>query len=115
MTDETRERILVSKCGKTLVHDGMKQYETDVQYIRADHAQTELQAAVAAEREACAKLVDEYKDRADDREQVSRGVGKWGAAERHSSQSGAAVSIASAIRARSSVSCANYADQEEKY
>jgi len=44
--NDAPERILVSKCGKTLVHDGMKQYETDVQYIRAD---TDALEAVKAE------------------------------------------------------------------
>lgn len=88
----------------------IKKYAEDdwsfIGYDTPDHGGTECirmdvsDAAVAAEREACARIVDEYKARADDREQVSRGVGKWEAAERHSGQSGAGVSIASAIRAR---------------
>ena len=41
------ERIAISQCGKTLVHDGMKRFETDVEYIRADH----VEALLKAERE----------------------------------------------------------------
>lgn len=52
MTDETfshemteaPERICTSQCGKTLVHDGMKRFETDVEYIRADHVADLLKA-----------------------------------------------------------------------
>ena len=44
---EAPERIVTSQCGKTLVHDGMKRFETDVEYIRADH----VDALLKAERE----------------------------------------------------------------
>lgn len=57
---EAPERIVTSQCGKTLVHDGMKRFETDVEYIRADY----VDALLKAEREkhadiakAVAKLV----------------------------------------------------------
>lgn len=49
---EAPERIVTSQCGKTLVHDGMKRFETDVEYIRADH----VDALLKAEREKHADI-----------------------------------------------------------
>ena len=44
---EAPERIWVSQCGKALVHNYMKRFKTDVEYIRADH----VDAMLKAERE----------------------------------------------------------------
>jgi hypothetical protein len=44
---EAPERILTSQYGKALVHDGMKRFDTDVDYIRKDVSD----ALVAAARE----------------------------------------------------------------
>jgi len=66
--------------------------EGRTEYIRADIAQAEKEAAVAAEREACAEVCYEYSK--------DHGSGMF---DRHSAE------CANRIRARSSVSCANYA------
>ena len=55
------ERIFTSQCGKTLVHDGMKRFETDVEYIRADHVDALLkQAREEAWREAAEVVHDDW-------------------------------------------------------
>jgi hypothetical protein len=56
--------------------------------------------AVKAEREACARGADEYRDRAEARANVTRGVGKHDATKGHEGQMAAGVSTAAAIRAR---------------
>lgn len=38
------ERIVTSQCGKIIVHHDMKRFETDVEYIRADHVESLLKA-----------------------------------------------------------------------
>jgi len=51
MTNNTKapERIVTSKCGKTIVHDGMKRFEGDIEWVPYDlHL-----SLVAAENQAC--------------------------------------------------------------
>jgi len=52
------------------------------------------------ERERCLQLVEEYRQRAEARAEVTRGVGKHDATKGHEGQVAAAVSIAAAIRER---------------
>jgi hypothetical protein len=52
----------------------------------------------AEERERCLQLVEEYRQRAEARAEVTRGVGKHDATKGHEGQAAAAVSIAAAIR-----------------
>ena len=46
MTDtKVPERLVTSKCGKTIVHDGMKRFEGDIEWVPYDHALSLVGAA----------------------------------------------------------------------
>jgi len=56
MTHKLPDRITTSACCKQIVQDGMKRFDTDIEWVRLDHHK----AAVAAEREACAEVCFDY-------------------------------------------------------
>jgi len=63
MTDtKAPERLVTSKCGKTIVHDGMKRFEGDIEWVPYDHALS----LVAAAYEKAAKMDAEKRERVTD-------------------------------------------------
>lgn len=98
-------------CGTPLVYAGPPIHEEYCPNKKCDREKRLMKESIQMIRKAlsrrgylrgledAARVADEYKERADARANVTRGVGKHDATKGHEGQSSAAVSIAAAIRA----------------